>query len=59
MPTRINGPSFLDHGDFSFLNYVYPVPPRTRVSEPPRPADCGEAEPANWEAAWIDLGGEG
>jgi hypothetical protein len=53
------GSCLLDLAERYWLHHAEATPPRTRTSEPPMPVDRMESEMANWEAAWIDLGGEG
>jgi hypothetical protein len=41
------------------MNHSHPGQSHARMADQPTPADVGEADNVSWEAAWIDLGGEG
>jgi hypothetical protein len=56
---KINGTSLLEHGDFPCLNQANLIHIWSRFIDIPASTDCAETDTTDWEAAWIDLGGEG
>jgi hypothetical protein len=54
-----HGSCLLLHAAWCLLTGADPPEQRAGIADPSGPVDSREGEFADWEAAWIDLGGEG